>query len=150
MEDPAKYAKLEKDPRDRIRSDVHRMIDTYVEAGLLSLQDRLYLTGKTEKGGYSHDPSYKCSSPYIYPLYKLHKLSAEAIINKTIPPIRMVTSGTNGPTYRIGVFLDSILKPIAELFCEGELVKDTVDFLGKIKPLSDTDIFSFSHRNPCL
>ncbi len=32
LEDTAKYTKLEKDPRDRIRSEIHQMIDTYVEA----------------------------------------------------------------------------------------------------------------------
>ena len=45
----------------------------------------------------------------------------------------MVTSEVSEPTYRIGVLLDSILKPVAAQYCEGELVKDTADFLGKLE-----------------
>ena len=100
-----KYQKLGSDPRDRIRKETIGLVNKYVSSGQLKLQDRLYLTGVTEKGGYSHDPSFCCSSPYIYPLYKLHKLKIDAIEKNVIPPTRMVTSGVNGPTYRIGVFL---------------------------------------------
>ena len=111
------------------------MIDKYVESTVLSVQDRLFLTGKTERLGYSDDPSFQVSSPYIYPLYKLHKLSREQIIDKIIPPACMVTSAVNGPTYPIGILRDNILKHIAVVYCGDELMKDSTDFLCKLEVL---------------
>jgi hypothetical protein len=52
----------------------------------------------------------------------------------------MVTSSVNGPTYRVGVFLDSILKPVSVKYCTGELVRDTTDFLAKLETLKDGNI----------
>ena len=54
----------------------------------------------------------------------------------------MVTSGVRGPTYRIGVFLDSVLKPVSDEYCRGELVKDTTEFLQRLKRSSDNGDFS--------
>ena len=134
----AKYTKLEGDPRSRIKSEINDMIEKLVADGVLTLKDRLFLTGRTEKGGYSHDHSFYVNAPYIYPLYKIHKLNASQIAEKVIPPTRMVTSGVRGPTYRIGVFLDSVLKPVSEEYCRGELVKDTTEFLQRLKCSSDS------------
>ena len=44
----------------------------------------------------------------------------------------MVTSAVGGPTYRVGVFLDAVLKPISKMYCNNELVKDSTDFLRHI------------------
>ena len=49
----------------------------------------------------------------------------------------MVTSCVNGPTYRIGIFLDSILIPVSVEYCKGELVKDTIDFLGRLESMKN-------------
>jgi hypothetical protein len=107
-----------------------------VGKGLLSLKDRKYITGVTEKGGYSRDHSFKSSPPYMYPLYKIHKLNREQIEQKLVPPARMVTASVNGPTYRVGIFLDAILKPVAEQYCLGELVRDSTEFLKYIDTLN--------------
>ena len=113
LENPVKYTTLEGDPRVRIKTEIGVMVDELVEESVLTTKDRLYLTGKTEKGGHSHDHSFIVRAPYLYPLYKIHKLNKEQIESKVKPPNRMVTSSVNGPTYRLGVFLDSVLKPIA-------------------------------------
>ena len=57
---------------------------------------------------------------------------------KVIPPTRMVTSGVGGPTYRLGVFLDNLLKPVVEKYCHNELVKDSTSFLKKLKSLEES------------
>ena len=44
-----------------------------------------------------HAPEFRATVPYAYPLYKVHKLSAEQIINKTIPPARLVHATKEGP-----------------------------------------------------
>ena len=142
LDDPQKYEKMDKDPRERIRGEIIGMVDCFVEDSVITVQDRLYLTGKTEKGGFSHDPTFCVRAPYVYPLYKLHKLSKQQIEEKSKLPNRMVTSSTNGPTYRLGVFLDHILKPVATAYCHGELVKDTSDFLGRMESLSAQGEFS--------
>jgi hypothetical protein len=118
------------------------MVDKLVEESVLTLKDRLYLTGKTEKGGHSHDHSFSVRAPYLYPLYKIHKLNKEQIEAKVKPPNRMVTSAVSGPTYRLGVFLDYVLKPVAAEYCQGELVKDSTDFLNRTADLSDKEFFS--------
>ena len=45
----------------------------------------------------------------------------------------MVLASKGGPTYRLGVFVDSILKPIAIEYCQNEYLQDTNHFIRKIK-----------------
>ena len=73
--------------------------------------------------------------PYIYPLFKIHKLDTEQIQARVIPPTRMVTSGVGGPTYRLGSFLDSLLKPIVQQYCKGEVLRDSTEFLSELKKM---------------
>ena len=54
----------------------------------------------------------------------------------------MVTSAVGGPTYRLGVLLDSVLKPVAESYCKGELVKDTTEFLQVINASQSGNVIS--------
>ena len=82
------------------------------------------------------------TKPHTYPLFKGHKLSEEDFTNKIIPPTRMVTAAVGGPTYRLGVFINNILQPIADKYCEGELVRDTTHFLRDIRDLNQAGTFS--------
>ena len=45
----------------------------------------------------------------------------------------MVTGATNGPTYRVGILLDTLLQPVVSNYCKGEVLKDTTDFLQKLE-----------------
>ena len=47
----------------------------------------------------------------------------------------MVMSGVSGPTYRLGIFLDGLLQPIVNKYCEGEIVKDSTCFLAELTKL---------------
>ena len=49
----------------------------------------------------------------------------------------MVTAAINGPTYRLGLFLNHILKSVAEKYCEGEVVQDSTHFIQEIQKLGD-------------
>ena len=69
----------------------------------------------------------------MYPLFKIHKLNIEQIHAKVIPPTRMVTSGVGGPTYRLGVFIDNLLKPVVQKYCANELVKDSTSFIKELR-----------------
>ena len=52
----------------------------------------------------------------------------------------MVTSGVGGPTYRLGTFLDHLLKPVVLEYCKHELVKDSTDFIREVMNLEDKGI----------
>ena len=67
LENPDKFEKLDADPRPQIRLEIIEMIEKYVENSVLSVQDRLYITGVTERLDYSHDPAFQVSAPYMYP-----------------------------------------------------------------------------------
>ena len=83
----------------------------------------------------SHGHEFVVRKPYMYPLFKLHKLDETKILNKVIPPTRMVTSGVGGPTYRLGTFLDNLLKPVVQAYCKDELVKDSTHFIRELMSL---------------
>ena len=130
-----KFAKLEKDPRGRIKNEIKQLTSQYEDVDLISRDDCFLISGQTANGGMSHSPSFCIGKPYTYPLFKIHKLSEEMILNKVTPPVRMVTSGVGGPTHRLGIFLDGILQPVVNKYCEGELVKDTTSFLAALLDL---------------
>ena len=94
------FQELKEDPRDYIKKLIKDTICEYGESGLLSPRDVFSICGVTEKGGMSHGHEFAVRKPYMYPLFKLHKLNEEKILQKIIPPTRMVTSGVGGPTYK--------------------------------------------------
>ena len=63
------------------------------------------------------------------------------IKDKTIPPTRMVTSGIGGSTYRLGVFLNYVLKPIVEADCNGEILRYAMDFVCEIDEINTAGAF---------
>ena len=76
-----------------------------------------------------HNPEYRPVDPVIYPLFKLHKLSAEQIREKSIPTARFVNNTKNGPLYRLEKWMSPYLTDISRQFCKDEFIKDTDDFL---------------------
>ena len=136
--DEEKYTKLGKsDPRAQIKSDIKQCISQLEQDQLLSRNDCFLITGLTEKGGMSHSHSFCVRKTHTYPLFKVHKLSEQKLLDKVIPPVRMVTSGVGGPTYRLGIFIDNLLQPVVKKYCDGELVKDTTSFLASLMDLED-------------
>ena len=137
LNNPDKFTPLPNDPRKSIRSELNSLLDSLiaVEGSAFTLKDRLLITGKTEKGGQSHHPDYVLAKPHTYPLFKGHKLSPSDFDCKVIPPTRMVTASVNGPVYRLGSFLDGILRPVSLKVCQDELVTDTTHFLQELETL---------------
>ena len=127
-----KFKKLKDDPRSQIKQMIKNTMCKYANEDLISKEDLFSITGVTAKGGMSRGHEFVVRKPYIYPLFKIHKLTHDKIQQKVIPPTRMVTSGVGGPTYRLGLFLDSILKPVVDEYCKGELVRDSTDFIREL------------------
>ena len=138
LNDKKYFVKLKDDPRSIIKSDIKDLTSNFEDKGLITRNDCFLISGQTGKGGMSHSPSFCVGKPYVYPLFKLHKLSEQNISDKIIPPIRLVTSGVAGPTYRLGIFLDNILQPVVKKYCAGEIVKDTTSFLASMASLEES------------
>ena len=139
--DTEKYEPLDKDPRAEIRKTVIQKIETHISSGVLTNVERFYITGKTEKDGYSKQHDFCITKPYMYPLFKIHKLNEEQITQKVIPPVRMVTASVGGPTYRLGIFLNGLLQPVADKYCDGEVIKDTTHFIQVTDSLKEKGYF---------
>ena len=137
LKDKERFSEIGSDPRGRIKSEIKQRIIQYENDNLLSRNDCFLITGATDKGGWSHSPSFCVRKTHTYPLFKVHKLSEKMISDKVIPPVRMVMSGISGPTYRLGIFLDGLLKPVVDKYCSGELVKDTTTFLSCLLKLEE-------------
>ena len=124
----------------KLKKEIKKLLSGFKERNLLLPDEVFAICGLTKNGGMSRAHEFAVSKPYMYPLFKLHKLSTDEILSKTIPPTRMVTSGVGGPTYRLGVFLDSLLKPVVQQYCYNELIRDSTDFLIELKKMEDCGI----------
>ena len=140
LQERKNFKKLEKDPRDLIRQKIKSTLCKYTEENLLAKEDLFSITGVTVKGGTSRGHEFVVKKPHMYPLFKIHKLTPEKIQQRIIPPTRMVTSGVGGPTYRLGLFLDSVLKPVVDVYCKGELVKDSTNFIKELIDIENKGI----------
>ena len=134
------FKKLTKDPRAKIKKEIKKMVSGFGERKLLLPDEVFAISGLTKNGGMSRGHEFVVRKPYMYPLFKLHKLSMDDIRMKKVPPTRMVTSGVGGPTYRLGVFLDSLLKPVVQQYCHGELIRDSTDFIVELKKMERNGI----------
>ena len=132
LEEVKDFEVLPEDPRDQIKQKIKSTLIEYAEEELLPKEDLFSVTGVTAKGGNSKGHEFVVKKPHMYPLFKIHKLTIAKIQKRVIPPTRMVTSGVGGPTYRLGLFLDSVLKPVVDVYCKREVVKDSTDFINEL------------------
>ena len=54
------------------------------------------------------------------------------LIYKEMPPIRLIASSRNGPTYKLGKWLSGILTPLSIEYCGEEYIRDSAHFLTKL------------------
>ena len=83
----------------------------------------------------------KQSTPYIYPLFKAHKLTMDELLNvlpddvhRTIPS-RLVVGMGSCQLNRLQVWLENFLNPLSVLYGSFEFLKDSTDFLCHIEEL---------------
>ena len=81
-----------------------------------------------------HSPEYRPETPYIYPLFKVHKLNQEQLINKVTPPNRMVNAAKHGPLYRMEKWMSPFLTSSSQIYCKSEYIKDTPQQIPKQIP----------------
>ena len=91
-ENTENFAVLPEDPKTNIRRDLIDLLKRAVADNINPQRVLHYITGVIEhqakNDGYSHSKVFQIAIPYFYPLFKLHKLTRDAIEAKTIPPSR--------------------------------------------------------------
>ena len=79
------------------------------------------------------------STPYVYPLFKLHKLPMETILqlqpNEVAEriPSRLVVGMSNCQLSRVQCWLETFLTPLAKKYGEFEYIKDSTDMLRHLE-----------------
>ena len=137
LNDTSQFEELEKDPREDIKKIIKNSVTHYLQSDLLTQAEAFAICGITSKGGMSHGHEFVVKKTHMYPLFKYHKLSLDDINKKVIPPTRMVTSGVGGPTFRLGTFLDNLLKPVVMEYCKNEVVKDSTEFITELRKIEN-------------
>ena len=85
----------------------------------------------------------KQSTPYVYPLFKVHKISIEQLTQITANevatkiPSRLVVGMGNCQLSRVQIWLEHFLTPLSTLYGKFEYIKDTSDFLIEIEKLKE-------------
>ena len=126
-------------------TDVVRIVVVEMEAeGNITAKDRERITGLNNNLNMRHAHILKTQSPYVYPLYKIHKLSVDDIQEKKIPPTRLVHASKFGPLYRLEKWLSPILTKVSRSYCKDEYLLDTDDLLAQVndynRSLEDTPL----------
>ena len=107
---------------------------------LLNERDKLLICGLNENNNHKHDPEYKAEPPYIYPLFKIHKLNETQIKQKQIPPSRLVHAAKFGPLYRVEKWCSPYLTQISREVCKEEFVLDSGDLRSQVRTLNDSEV----------
>ena len=84
----------------------------------------------------------KQTTPYVYPLFKVHKIAIEELINikpmdvSTQIPSRLVAGMSSCQLTRIQIWLEQLLSPLAICYGKFEYIKDSCDFLKQIEDIN--------------
>ena len=105
---------------------------------LITDEDKTLMCGLTSNIHSKQAPEYQPESPYIYPLFKIHKLSGEDIANKKIPPNRLVHASKYGPLYRIEKWASPYLTTISREYCKQEFILDKRHLIEKFSEINSS------------
>ena len=106
---------------------------------IISDKDKTLITGLNKNNNMKHSPEYRPEPPYIYPLFKIHKLNQEQIKNKLIPPNRMVNAAKYGPLYRLEKWVSPYLTASSQIYCENEYIQDSPHLTELIKKYNEKE-----------
>ena len=105
------------------------------------------ITGLTEKDKAKQAPEYRAESPYAYPSFKIHKLSAEDIAEKKVPPARLIHASRYSPLYRCEKWCSPFLTRMSREYCGTEFIKDTNHLLTTIEELNNENTWGNQNVN---
>ena len=125
--DQNKFTKLDRKRDDQLihmKHEVKSLAIKLNKRNLITDNDRTLISGLTAKNNSKQAPEYQPESPYVYPLFKIHKLNREEIDNKKIPPNRLVHASKFGPLYRLEKWTSPYLTTISRDYCKEEFILD--------------------------
>jgi hypothetical protein len=100
--DETKFSLIGRNAEDQlnyVRSEVRALTINLEQRKLISSKDKTLITGLNENNNPKLAREYQPESPYAYPLFKIHKLSAVEIERKKVPPNRLVHASKFSPMY---------------------------------------------------
>ena len=124
-----------------MRNKVNQLSINLQTNNIISKADKSLITGLSDKNKPKQAPEYRAESPYAYPSFKIHKLSANDIAEKKIPPARLIHASKFSPLYRCEKWCSPHLTRLSRKYCESEFLLDTKDLLGKINELNANNTF---------
>ena len=104
---------------------------------IISSGDKTLITGLTDKNKPKQAPEYRAESPYAYPSFKIHKLTAEEILQKKVPPVRLIHASKFSPLYRAEKWTSPYLTKLSRKYCEKEFILDRKELLRMIDDLNN-------------
>ena len=125
---------------NKITAQIRKKIIDLNKKGIITDKDKTLITGLNTKNKMKHAPEYRTEVPYIYPLFKIHKLDQEQINNKVTPPSRMVNATKHGPLYRIEKWISPYLTKASQNYCKNEFILDTPHLTQLINEYNDQEL----------
>ena len=146
-----KFEILERNAKDQlsyVKEEVKSLTIFLEQKKYISNNDKTLITGLTENNRPKLAPEYQPESPYLYPLFKIHKLTPPEINEKKIPPSRLVHASKYGPLYRMEKWTSPYLSTISKKYCGSEFVLDTGNVIRNLELLNQQEVLK--HDNVYL
>ena len=125
---------------DTITNKIKTIILDLNQKKIITDKDKTLITGLNKNNKMKHSPEYRPETPYIYPLFKVHKLNQEQLNNKVTPPNRMVNAAKYGPLYRMEKWTSPYLTSASQIYCKNEYIQDTPHLTQLINDFNETNI----------
>ena len=136
------FQEVETNADDHLTTVRNKINDTTIklqENNKISMDDKTIITGLSAKNKPKLAPEYRAESPYIYPSFKVHKLSKEDIDEKKVPPTRLIHASKFSPLYRMEKWCSPYLTKWSRNYCNTEFILDTKHILSMINELNDNN-----------
>ena len=104
IQDTNKFVNISSNADKHLSEVMKRVASLAKELGqkkILTVKDKTLICGLNEDDHLKLDPEYKAEPPYVYPLFKIHKLCERQIIEKVIPPNRLVHASKFGQNWKM-------------------------------------------------
>ena len=122
---------------NHVKHEVKSLVIDLADRKLITENDKTLIAGINSNNRPKLAPEYQPESPYAYPLFKVHELSKEDILDKKIPPNRLVHASKFGPLYRMEKWCSPYYIAISREYCKNEFILDTVDLIKQLQHVNE-------------
>ena len=144
------FEQLDKTPEvmiKEVQNTVKEVVLELEDSGHITGKDRYLMTGVNDNGNMTHSHVFRPVTPYVYPLFKIHKLNQQQIKDRIAPPIRLVHATREGPLYRLEKWVSPSLTKLSRDYCGGEFLLDTPDLLDKVNEFNKSGLATRQGNN---